>query len=73
MLIISLAFKAYLRKDAVYNFISSMIDIMSKYCSDIMKKHFNEELMMTKENNEVLKALLNVGSLTMIMLIMMLK
>ena len=38
-----------------------------------MKKHFNEELMMTKENNEVLKALLNVGSLTMIMLIMMLK
>ena len=38
-----------------------------------MKKHFNEELMITKENNEVLKALLNVGSLTMIMLIMMLK
>ena len=38
-----------------------------------MKKHFNEELMMTKENNEVLKALLNVGSLTMIMLITMLK
>ena len=38
-----------------------------------MKKHFNEELMMTKENNEVLKALLNVGFLTMIMLIMMLK
>ena len=38
-----------------------------------MKKHFNEELMMTKENNEVLKALLNVGYLTMIMLIMMLK
>ena len=38
-----------------------------------MKKQFNEELMMTKENNEVLKALLNVGSLTMIMLIMMLK
>ena len=23
----------------------------SKYCSDAMKKHFNKELMMTKEDN----------------------
>ena len=24
----------------------------SKYCSDVMKKHFNKELVMTKEKNE---------------------
>ena len=24
----------------------------SKYCNDVMKKHFNKELMMTKEDNE---------------------
>ena len=24
----------------------------SKYCSDVMKKHFNKELVMTKEDNE---------------------
>ena len=23
----------------------------SKYCSDVMKKHFNKELVMTKKNN----------------------
>ena len=43
--------KSYLGKDAVYNFISSMIK-ESKYCSDVMKKHFNKELVMTKEDNE---------------------
>ena len=47
----SKAFKSYLDKDAVYNFISSMIE-ESKYCSDLMKKHFNKELVMTKEDNE---------------------
>ena len=26
----------------------------SKYCSDVMKKHFNKELVMTKEDNESL-------------------
>ena len=24
----------------------------SKYCSDVMKKHFNKELVMTNEDNE---------------------
>ena len=48
----SKAFKSYLGEDAVYNFISSMIE-ESKYCSDVMKKHFNnKELMMTKKDNE---------------------
>ena len=44
-------FKSYLREDAVYNFISSMIE-ESKHCSDLMNKHFNKELVMTKEDNE---------------------
>ena len=35
--------KSYLGKDVVYNFISSMIQ-ESKYCSDVMKKHFNKYL-----------------------------
>ena len=39
-------FKTYLGKDAVYNF------IISNYCSEVMKKHFNKELVTTKEGNE---------------------
>ena len=27
----------------------------SKYCSDVMKKHFNKELVVTKEDNKDLK------------------
>ena len=38
-------------EDAVYSFISSMIE-ESKYCSDVMKRHFNEELVITKKDNE---------------------
>ena len=41
----------HLSKDAVYNFINSMIK-ESKYCSDVMKEHFNKELVMTKEDDE---------------------
>ena len=33
-----------------------------KYCSDVMKKYFNTELVMTKKENEVLKTLQNVES-----------
>ena len=44
-------FKSYLGEDVVYNFISSMIE-ESKYCTDVMKKHFNEELVMTNEDNK---------------------
>ena len=40
----------HLGKDAVYNFINNMVE-ESKYCSDVMKKHFNKELVMTKEDN----------------------
>ena len=47
----SKSFKSYLREDAVYNFTNNMIE-ESKYCPDIMKKHFNKELVMTKRDNE---------------------
>ena len=46
--------KIYLGKDAFYNFINSMIE-ESKYCSDMMKKCFNKEPVMTKEDNENFK------------------
>ena len=49
-------FKSYLRKDVVYNFISSLIE-ESKYCSDVMKKHFNKKLVMTNEDSEDCKNL----------------
>ena len=44
-------FTSYLGEDVVYNFISSMIE-ESKYCCDAMKKHFNKQLKMTKEDIE---------------------
>ena len=50
----SKSFKTYLGKYAVYNFIDNMIR-KSKYCSDVMKEHFNKELVMTKEDNENFK------------------
>ena len=48
---VSKHFKLYLGEHAVYNFNSSMIK-ENKYCSDVMKKHFNKELVMTKKDNE---------------------
>ena len=44
-------FKSYLAEDAVYNFIPSMTK-ESKYCTDVMKKYFNKELVITKTDNE---------------------
>ena len=43
-------FKTYFGEDAVYNFINSIIE-ESEYCSDVIKKYFNKELVMTKEDN----------------------
>ena len=45
----------------------------SKYCSGVMKKHFNKDLVMTKGGNEDFRTLLNAGFVTIIILIMMLK
>ena len=47
-------FKSYLYEDAAYNFINSMVE-QSKYFSDVIKKHFNKELVMTKNDNEDFK------------------
>ena len=65
-------FKLYLDENALYSFISSMIR-ESKYCSNVMKKHFNKELVMTKKDMKILRTSLIVGFVVMIILIMMLK
>ena len=44
-------YKTYLGKDAVDNFINNMI-WESKYGSNMMKKHFNRELVVAKEDDE---------------------
>ena len=51
---VSKPFKIYLDKDAVWGFINNMIEA-SKYCINVIKKYFKEELMMTKEDNENFK------------------
>ena len=43
--------KSYLGEDVVNSFISSMIE-ESKYYSGVIKKHFDKELVMIKEDNE---------------------
>ena len=42
-------FKSYLGEDAVSNFINDMVE-ESKYCTEIMKKHY-KKLVMTKEDD----------------------
>ena len=44
----------------------------SKSWSEVRKKHFNKELVM-KKTTEILRTLLNVGTVTMLMLIIILK
>ena len=44
-------FKSYLGKDAACNFINSKVE-ESKYCSDVMEKHFKKKLVMSKDDNE---------------------
>ena len=67
------SFKSYLDKDTAYSFINSMIE-ESKYCTDIMKNHFNKELVMTKKNiMKILKILVNVGFVIMFKMKVMLK
>ena len=43
-----------LGNDPAHNFINSIIE-ESKYCSNVVKKDFNKELVMTKEDNEDFK------------------
>ena len=66
-------FKTYLGEGAVYNFIDTMIE-ESKCCREVIKKYFNKELVMNKKDTiNILRTLLNFGSVKMIMLITMLK
>ena len=44
-------FKSYLVEDNVYNFTGSMFE-ESKYCSVMMKEHFNKELVVTKTKKD---------------------
>ena len=65
-------FNSYLDEDAVYNFISVMIE-QSKYCSDMMKKHFNKKLLVTKKGDEDFENSTKCWICAMIMLMVMLK
>ena len=65
----SVIFKSYLGEGTIYNFINSLVE-ESTYCTDVMKKHFNEKLVMTKRDLNILRTLLNVGFVTMVMLMM---
>ena len=46
------SFKWYLGKDAVYNFITSIIE-ESKCCADIIKNRFIKRLVMTKNRKNI--------------------
>ena len=46
----SKSFKSHLGQDAVHKIITNMVK-ESIHCSRGRKKHFNKELVMTKENN----------------------
>ena len=63
-------FKSYIGEDSLYNFISCMIE-ESKYCSNVMEKHFNKKLVMTKKTMKILRTLLNIRSVIMIILMVM--
>ena len=45
----------------------------SKYCIEVMTKHFNEELLITKNIMKILRTLLNVGFLVILTFAVMLK
>ena len=47
-------FKSYLDENVIYYFINSMIE-KSKYCSNVMEKYFNKELVMNKEDKKDFK------------------
>ena len=48
-------FKSSLGQGAVHKFITNMIK-ERKYCCCVIKKHFNKELVMTKEHDEILES-----------------
>ena len=44
-------FKSYLGEVTVFSFIISMIE-ESEYCSDMMKKYFDKEFLITKKGEK---------------------
>ena len=54
----SKSFKSYLGENAVHNFINSMVE-ESKYCGNKIKKHFNKELVMTKNDKKDFESSIN--------------
>ena len=59
-------------EDAVYRFINIMTEEI-KYCTDMVKKQFNDKLVMTKEDNEDFENSENIGFAIMFSLMVMLK
>ena len=55
-------FRTYLGKTSVGTFFDNMIE-KSKYCGEVIKKHFGKKLVMIKQDNEQLH-LPNVGYVT---------
>ena len=45
----------------------------SEYCSDVMKKHFNKELVRLIKIMKILRTQISIGSVKIIILIVMLK
>ena len=41
-------------EDAVCNFVNNTVE-ESKYCSEVMQRHFNKELVITKKDDEDFK------------------
>ena len=54
------------------DFIYSMVEEM-EFCTDIMKKHFNNKLVMTKDDHEDFENSTEVEFATMSMLMVLLK
>ena len=67
MIDLVILFKSYLGEDVVCNIINAMVE-ESKYCSDVMKKHFNKELVMAML--KIFRTLLIVGFVIMFMSVM---
>ena len=65
-------FKSNWGKDAVYNFINIMVE-ESKYCNEVMKKHFNKKNVMAGDNFKIFKPLPNIEFVIILMLMVMLK
>ena len=65
-------FKWYLGQNASHNFICINARVI-KYCSCVMKKHYNKNLLWIKKIKKILISLENVESVIILLLKVMLK